>query len=80
MCGKNGTGIAQRAGRSLVSLALNWLLHHSPIDCLILSASRPAQLEENLRACAAGPLPAAVVAECNGVWTKLRGPVPAYHR
>ena len=28
--------IAQSAGRSLVSLALNWLLHHTASDCIIL--------------------------------------------
>src|SRR2546426_5106858 len=42
--------IAQQAGRSPVSMALNWLLHHTPIDCVILGASKLEQLEENLQA------------------------------
>lgn len=72
--------LARRAGRSLVSLALNWLLHHTPIDGIVLGASRPAHLEENLRACAEGPLPAEVVAGCDQVWSRLRGPVPKFNR
>jgi aryl-alcohol dehydrogenase-like predicted oxidoreductase len=48
--------IAAGAGRPLVSLALNWLLHHTWIDCAVLGASRLEQLEENLRALDDGPL------------------------
>lgn len=72
--------IAQKAGRSLVSLALNWLLHHTVSDCVILGASRPEQLAENLRACEEGPLPEDVVKACDQVWHELRGPVPYYNR
>jgi aryl-alcohol dehydrogenase-like predicted oxidoreductase len=56
------------------------MLHHTPIDCVILGASREAQLIENLNAAAQGPLDTAVVAACDQVWTKLRGPVPRYNR
>ncbi len=49
--------IAQSAGRSLVSLALNWLLHHTASDCIILGASRLEQLNENLATLDDGPLP-----------------------
>jgi 1-deoxyxylulose-5-phosphate synthase len=72
--------IATRAGRSPVSLALNWLLHHTPIDCVILGASRLEQLEENLRAMEEGPLTADTVAACDAVWQKLRGVTPVYNR
>ena len=48
--------IARHAGRSLVSLALNWLLHHTASDVVILGASSLAQLNENLAACEEGPL------------------------
>ncbi len=71
---------ASNAGRSLVSLALNWLLHHTPIDCLILGASRLEQLEENLRAVEEGALPAAAVTKCDAVWAELRGVTPKYNR
>lgn len=72
--------IARQAGRSLMSLAFNWLLHHTSIDGVIVGASRRAQLEENLRAGSEGPLPADAVAACDRVWAKLRGPVPNYNR
>lgn len=72
--------IAQQAGRSLVSLALTWMLHHTPIDSVILGASRQEQLVENLQAAEAGPLPQEVLAACDKVWAKLRGPIPVYNR
>ena len=72
--------IASGAGRSLVSLALNWLLHHTPIDCLILGASRLEQLEENLRAIDDGALPSAALTGCDAVWSELRGVTPKYNR
>jgi aryl-alcohol dehydrogenase-like predicted oxidoreductase len=72
--------IAQRAGRSLVSLALNWLLHHTASDCVILGASRPEQLAENLAACEEGALPDETVRACDEVWKELRGPIPVYNR
>jgi aryl-alcohol dehydrogenase-like predicted oxidoreductase len=72
--------IAQQAGRSLVSLALNWLLHHTASDCVILGASRPEQLAQNLAACNEGPLPDDAVKACDEVWKELRGPIPVYNR
>ncbi len=73
-------GIAQRAGRSLIGLSLNWLLHHTPADCLILGASRLEQLDENLRALEEGRLPEDVVKGCDAVWAELRGVTPKYNR
>jgi aryl-alcohol dehydrogenase-like predicted oxidoreductase len=73
-------GLAERAGRSLVSLALNWPLHHGGADCIILGASRIEQLEENLRAVEDGPLSEDTVAGCDAVWNKLRGVTPRYNR
>jgi aryl-alcohol dehydrogenase-like predicted oxidoreductase len=72
--------IARDAGRSLVSLALNWVLHHTPVDSVIIGASRLEQLQENLRALQEGALSAEVVASCDRVWGKLRGPIPKYNR
>jgi aryl-alcohol dehydrogenase-like predicted oxidoreductase len=72
--------VARNAGRSMVSLALNWLLHHSPTDCVILGASRIEQLEENLAAMEEGALPPDTVAACDGIWAKLRGVTPQYNR
>ena len=72
--------IARNAGRSPVSLALNWLLHHTPTDCVILGASRMEQLEENVAAMEDGPLTADTVDACDAVWKRLRGVAPVYNR
>lgn len=71
---------ATSAGRSLVSVAMNWLLNHTPTDCVLLGATRMEQLEENLAACEEGPLPPDVLKACDEVWEELRGPVPVYNR
>jgi aryl-alcohol dehydrogenase-like predicted oxidoreductase len=72
--------IAGDAGRSLVSLALNWLLHHTASDCIILGASRLEQLNENLATIHDGPLSDDVLKACDEVWRNLRGPLPVYNR
>jgi aryl-alcohol dehydrogenase-like predicted oxidoreductase len=72
--------IAHSAGRSMVSLSLNWLLHHTATDCIILGASSMEQLNQNLAAGEEGPLPEEVVKTCSQVWQKLRGPLPVYNR
>jgi aryl-alcohol dehydrogenase-like predicted oxidoreductase len=72
--------IARTAGRSPVSLALNWLLHHTATDCVILGASKIEQLEENLKAMEDGPLSADTVSACDQVWSKIRGVSPQYNR
>jgi aryl-alcohol dehydrogenase-like predicted oxidoreductase len=72
--------IAVDARRSLVSLALNWLLHHTPVDCVILGASRLEQLEQNLATLADGPVTQSVLDACDEVWRNLRGVTPKYNR
>jgi aryl-alcohol dehydrogenase-like predicted oxidoreductase len=71
---------ASASGRSLVSVALNWLRHHTSIDCMILGASRLEQLEQNLAVLQEGPLPDEVTNTCDRVWEKLRGVTPKYNR
>ena len=73
-------GIAESAGRSLIDLSLNWLLHHTSADCVILGASKIEQLEQNLDAMDRGPLAAETVAACDAVWQTLRGVTPKYNR
>lgn len=68
------------AGRSLVSVALGWLLHHTPTDCVVVGASSPGQLEENLAAAEEGPLEAETLPACQRVGAVLRGPTPRYYR
>jgi aryl-alcohol dehydrogenase-like predicted oxidoreductase len=73
-------GIAEKAGRSMIDLSLNWLLHHTPTDCVILGASTPEQLQQNLDAFGRGPLPEDTLTACDAVWQKLRGITPKYNR
>jgi aryl-alcohol dehydrogenase-like predicted oxidoreductase len=72
--------IASAAQRSLVSLALTWSLHHTPVDCVILGASRTEQLEQNLATLGDGPLEKGTLEACDQVWRDLRGVTPKYNR
>jgi aryl-alcohol dehydrogenase-like predicted oxidoreductase len=73
--------VATAAGRSLTDISLNWLLHHTAADCVILGASRLEHLEQNLDALEnGGPLPAEVLEACDRVWHGLRGITPNYNR
>lgn len=72
--------IAAAAGRSLISLSLGWLLHHTPITGIILGASKQSQLEGNLAAGAEGPLSPETITAINQVWAGLRGVTPQYNR
>ena len=72
--------LANEAGRSLISLAFAWLLHHTVTDCVILGASRLEQLKQNIASCAEGPLAPEIVSGCDRVWAQLRGPLPVYNR
>lgn len=72
--------VARRNNRSLVSVALNWLLHHTPTDCVILGASCVDQMRQNIDALDEGPLPPEVIAACDQVWGTLRGITPKYNR
>ena len=46
--------IATEAGKTLVELALQWMLSQSAVDSIILGASRLEQLQENLKAAEGG--------------------------
>ena len=72
--------VATKCGRSLLSLALNWLYHHTASDCIILGASRVEQLEQDLKALGDGPLDSQTLQACDEAWAKLRGPTPKYNR
>lgn len=72
--------IAQDAGKTLVELSFEWLLSKPQIDSIILGASRPEQLDENLRACEGYRLDGSTLARCDEVWKCLRGITPKYNR
>src|SRR5207249_4131885 len=64
--------VAQDAGKTLVELSLQLILGREQVDSVILGASRPDQLEENLRACEKGRLDDSTNARCDEVWKRLR--------
>lgn len=72
--------ISESVGRSLVDVSLNWLLHHTQADCVVLGATKMEQLEQNLTACEKGPVQPEVLKVCDEVWAELRSPVPIYNR
>lgn len=72
---------AEKEGRSPIDISLNWLLHHTAADCIILGASKMEQLEQNLEAFdQGGPLSGELLAVCERVWQNLRGITPKYNR
>jgi aryl-alcohol dehydrogenase-like predicted oxidoreductase len=72
---------AAKEGRTLIDLALSWLLDHTATDCVILGASKQEHLEQNLAAVEKSrPLSPSLLAVCDSVWEKLRGVTPKYNR
>jgi len=72
--------VAEKAGRSMIDLSFNWILHHTPTDVVLLGASKMEQLEGNLEVFGRGPLDADTVAALDQVWQNLRGVTPKYNR
>jgi aryl-alcohol dehydrogenase-like predicted oxidoreductase len=72
--------IAREAGKTLVELALQWLLTQTVVDSIILGASRLEQLQENLKAAEGPNLGKSVLERCDAVWKRLRGVTPKYNR
>jgi aryl-alcohol dehydrogenase-like predicted oxidoreductase len=71
---------AAAQGRSPISVALCWMLHHTPVDAVILGASSLEQLRQNLQAAGEGLLSSELQAACDEIWPPLRGIAPAYQR
>ena len=72
--------VARESGKTLVELALQWLFSQDQVDSVILGASRPEQLAQNLQACEGGRLDAAILERCDEIWKRLRGVTPKYNR
>lgn len=72
--------VANDAGKTLVELALQWVLSQDQVDSVILGASKLEQLEQNLKACDGPKLTTDVLARCDEVWGRLRGVTPKYNR
>ncbi|GAA4872349.1 aldo/keto reductase [Saccharopolyspora cebuensis] len=74
------TAIAEDAGIPLVELSLRWVLGKPATSAVLLGGSKVEQLQANIAALGAGPLPPDVVEACDAVGAFLRGPMPAYNR
>ena len=72
--------LAAKCDRSLISLALNWLLHHSGVTGIVLGASRREQLAMNLHALEDGALDPETVNACDLISESLKGCKPRYNR
>ena len=72
---------AERAGITGHAASLRWVLHHSKLGGdkdhgMIVGASSLAQMEENLRICAEGPLPEDLVKVVDEVWEHVKEVAP----
>jgi 1-deoxyxylulose-5-phosphate synthase len=73
--------IARQTGRSPIDIALSWLLRHTPVDCILLGASKMEQLAQNLEVVEGSKaLPEEALAVIDGIWNSLRGVTPKYNR
>lgn len=73
------------AGITMAAAAVRWLGHHSALDhtagdAIIIGASRMSQLQENIAAIAAPPLPEGVVESFNRAWEIAKPDSPSYFR
>lgn len=72
--------VAAQAGVTPPELALRWLVGQPAVSSILLGGSKVSHLEANLQALQRGPLPEDVVAACDAIGARLRGPMPAYNR
>jgi aryl-alcohol dehydrogenase-like predicted oxidoreductase len=72
--------VARDAGKTLVELALQWVLSQGQVESVILGASKLEQLGQNLKACEGPKLSSDVLERCDAVWNHLRGVTPKYNR
>jgi len=71
--------IADKVGKTLLELALQWLLAQATVDSVILGVSKLEHLAQNVAA-AEGTLDADTLAACDEVWATLRGDHFRYNR
>ncbi|KAF3008274.1 hypothetical protein E8E14_003031 [Neopestalotiopsis sp. 37M] len=75
---------AEKAGLRGHEVALRWILHHSALsgqrgDAIVVGGSSLEQIDDNLKACLAGPLPAALVELVESVWNiAKKDPPPSW--
>lgn len=71
--------LAAEMGATPVRLAYQWLLGKDYITSILCGVSGMTQLEDNLSACDAAPLPADVVAQLDALWDSIKGDYFNYH-
>ncbi|KAL1643904.1 hypothetical protein SLS58_004578 [Diplodia intermedia] len=77
--------VAKKRGLAEVQCALRWLAHHSALseelgDAVVVGASGPQHVENNLAALGQGPLPDDVVEALDAGWAKTRAlPLKFWH-
>lgn len=70
------SSVLEPAGVSKIEAGLRWICYHSqlrPEDGIILGASKPHYLEENVASIRKGPLPDEIVAAIEKTWETLSG-------
>lgn len=72
--------IAENAGLSLLELSIRWLISRPLTGGILLGASRPEQVMQNVEAISAGPLSKDLVEACNDATAHLLGIAPNYNR
>ena len=73
--------VAKAAGVTRAALSYRWVAYHSALkrdlgDGMIVGASRPAQLEETLKAVEDGPLPETAVEAIEEIWEEVKDEAP----
>ena len=71
---------ARRAHIPPTDVAIRWLLHHGMADGLIIGASKPEHLRQNLAACRKGPLSPALCNALDQAWQITRPSCQRYFR
>ncbi len=72
--------IALQAGRSLVELAVGWVVQQPAITSAILGISKIEHLQSALAILDKPPLSAEILSACDEVYAPLRGIAPIYNR
>lgn len=78
--------VVEKHGLTMVETALRWVVNHSALnikdgnDGVIIGCSSLAQLDENLKGCEKGPLPAEVVEALDKAWLVTKIDTPNYYR
>jgi aryl-alcohol dehydrogenase-like predicted oxidoreductase len=71
--------VAKQASKTMVELALGWLIAQDAVDAIVIGFSNMDQLNENLSAWE-GKLDVDVIKACDDVWKKIKGDSFQYNR